>query len=236
MSNRNDRNNKDEQLYRANRTGQADAERRLRQAMTTWGDAVYRLALSQTRSRADAEDVYQDVFLRLHNSNTAFTSEEHLKAWLLRVTINRCHDLAKSAWKRRTVAFDPERDDVAEPAVAHDAEDAAVWQAVGQLPEQLRAAVHLHYADGYPTEDIARIMQCQPSTVRTWLFRARERIRQLMADEGEPAPSDSSNLRSAAFAQPQPPTAFGKEADHDRRSPEALPIDDEPRRGTCPST
>ena len=60
----------------------------LKQAMADWGDAVYRLALGQTRSRADAEDVYQDVFLRLLDSDTAFESPEHLKAWLLRVTVN----------------------------------------------------------------------------------------------------------------------------------------------------
>ena len=82
-------------------------------AMADWGDAVYRLALSQTRSKADAEDVYQDVFMRLYGDATEFTSSEHLKAWLLRVTINRCRDLAKSNWNRHTVAFDPVRDDIA---------------------------------------------------------------------------------------------------------------------------
>ena len=90
----------------------------LKQAMADWGDAVYRLALGQTRSRADAEDVYQDVFLRLLDSGTAFESPEHLKAWLLRVTVNRCRDLARSGWQRRTVALDPEWD--APDAAAHD--------------------------------------------------------------------------------------------------------------------
>ena len=104
-------------------------------AMADWGDAVYRLALSQTRSKADAEDVYQDVyqdvFMRLYGDATEFTSSEHLKAWLLRVTINRCRDLAKSNWNRHTVAFDPVRDDIAE--LVRDPRDADVWDAVGQL-------------------------------------------------------------------------------------------------------
>ena len=72
-------------------------------AMADWGDAVYRLALGQTRSKADAEDVYQDVFMRLYGDATEFTSSEHLKAWLLRVTINRCRDLAKSNWAHLAV-------------------------------------------------------------------------------------------------------------------------------------
>ncbi len=139
-------------------------------AMADWGDAVYRLALSQTRSKADAEDVYQDVFMRLYGDATEFTSSEHLKAWLLRVTINRCRDLAKSNWNRHTVAFDPVRDDIAE--LVRDPRDADVWDAVGQLPDNLRSSVHLHYVEGYTTDEIARMLHSQPATVRTWLSRA----------------------------------------------------------------
>ena len=167
----------------------------LKQAMADWGDAVYRLALGQTRSRADAEDVYQDVFLRLLDSGTAFESPEHLKAWLLRVTVNRCRDLARSGWKRRTVALDPE------------------WDAVGQLPEQQRTAVHLHYVEGYSTEEIASALDCRPATARTWLFRARARIRELLeADAAEDAPATLPNSGNASAAGgaptlPRPPNA-----------------------------
>lgn len=183
----------------------------LKQAMADWGDAVYRLALGQTRSRADAEDVYQDVFLRLLDSGTAFESPEHLKAWLLRVTVNRCRDLARSGWKRRTVALDPEWD--APDAAAHDDEDAAVWDAVGQLPEQQRTAVHLHYVEGYSTEEIASALDCRPATARTWLFRARARIRELLeADAAEDAPATLPNSGNASAAGgaptlPRPPNA-----------------------------
>lgn len=183
----------------------------LKQAMADWGDAVYRLALGQTRSRADTEDVYQDVFLRLLDSDTAFESPEHLKAWLLRVTVNRCRDLARSGWKRRTVALDPEWD--APDAAAHDDEDAAVWDAVGQLPEQQRTAVHLHYVEGYSTEEIASALDCRPATARTWLFRARARIRELLeADTAEDAPATLPNSGNASAAGgaptlPRPPNA-----------------------------
>lgn len=183
----------------------------LKQAMADWGDAVYRLALGQTRSRADAEDVYQDVFLRLLDSGTAFESPDHLKAWLLRVTVNRCRDLARSGWKRRTVALDPEWD--APDAAVRDDEDAAVWDAVGQLPEQQRTAVHLHYVEGYSTEEIASALDCRPATARTWLFRARARIRELLeADAAEDAPATLPNSGNASAAGgaptlPRPPNA-----------------------------
>ena len=68
----------------------------LQQAMDTCGDAVYRLALCRLNSRADAEDVYQEVFLRLLRGDTDFRDTEHLKAWLLRVTLSRCADLRRS--------------------------------------------------------------------------------------------------------------------------------------------
>ncbi|WP_417134569.1 RNA polymerase sigma factor [Rubneribacter badeniensis] len=165
-----------------------DRSEALARAMRDWGDAVYRLALGQTRSRADAEDVYQDVFLRLYNRTDPFSSGEHQKAWLLRVTVNRCHDLARSSWKRRTVELDPERDaplanadGAPDASGALDGEDAAVWEAVGELPENLRAAVHLHYVEGYSTDEIARILNSQPATVRTWLHRARTRMRELLS-------------------------------------------------------
>ncbi len=73
----------------------------LEDAMHRWGDTVLRLALSQLRDASDAEDVFQDVFVRLLKDRTAFNDDEHLKAWLLRVTINRCRDIGRSGWKRR---------------------------------------------------------------------------------------------------------------------------------------
>ncbi len=75
----------------------------LKRAMDAWGDTVYRVALAQTGSPSDADDVYQDVFMRLLEHTAAFESDEHLKAWLLRVTINRCHDIARLSWNRRTM-------------------------------------------------------------------------------------------------------------------------------------
>ena len=152
-------------------------------AMERCGDAVYRLALCRLGGRADAEDVYQEVFLRLLRDTTDFRDDEHLKAWLLRVTINRCRDLAKSNWNRHTVAFDPVRDDIAE--LVRDPRDADVWDAVGQLPDNLRSSVHLHYVEGYTTDEIARMLHSQPATVRTWLSRARARVKDLLTRESE---------------------------------------------------
>ena len=106
-------------------------------------------------------------------------SDEHLKAWLLRVTINRCHDIARLSWNRRTGGLEQEHIDIPAP----DAFRADIWEVVGALPPDLRTTVHLHYAEGYSTEEIARIAGCKPSTVRTRLHRARERLRTTLLDE-----------------------------------------------------
>ncbi len=154
----------------------------LKDAMERWGDSVYRVALAQTGSPSDADDVYQDVFLRLLENNTSFASDEHLKAWLIRVAINRCHDLERTAWRRRTEPLENERIGPETP----EAFQSDIWEVVGALPQDRRIAIHLHYVEGYSTEEIARIVQCKPSTVRTRLHRAREQIRkQLESDAAD---------------------------------------------------
>lgn len=101
-----------------------------------WSDTatpVYRLALCRLGSRADAEDVYQDVFLRLLRDTTAFCDGEHLKAWLLRVTLHCCIDLRRSAWWKRTAPLEA----AADAAAPLSEEKGALWQAVEALPTDL---------------------------------------------------------------------------------------------------
>ena len=111
----------------------------LEDAMPRWGDTVLRLALSQLRDASDAEDVFQDVFVRLLKDRTAFNDDEHLKAWLLRVTINRCRDIGRSGWKRRN---EPLAERHAALAIeAPDLLESDIWNAIGALPPDLRACL-----------------------------------------------------------------------------------------------
>ena len=145
----------------------------LSDAMERHGDAVYRLALCRLDSRADAEDVFQEVFLRLLRDTTDFRDAEHLKAWLLRVTVNCCNDLRRSAWFRRTAPLEAAPEAAAPMLDGHD----ELWQAVRALPDDLRTAVWLHYVEGYGTDEIAAMTGCRPATVRTRLHRARKRLK-----------------------------------------------------------
>ncbi|WP_232050932.1 RNA polymerase sigma factor [Arabiibacter massiliensis] len=157
----------------------------LEHAMAQWGPTVYRLALNQTRSPQDADDVAQDVFLRLHKDRTAFQDDEHLKAWLIRTTINRCNELRRSAWARRVVPTEDaglERAMTCTPPAARLMES-DVWDAVGRLPDGMRLIVHLHYFEGYPLDEVARMTRCNPATVRTRLHRARKRLKLDLEEE-----------------------------------------------------
>ena len=150
----------------------------LRTAMRDHGASVLRLALSQTGSRADAEDVYQDVFVALACCDTQFADGDHLHAWLLRATLNRCRDLARSWWKRHAQSFDELGIEVAQAEKdAAPWTDAQLWEAVRRLPERYRAVVHLRYVEQLPADAIAAACGISESAVRTRLSRAMRKLR-----------------------------------------------------------
>jgi len=150
-------------------------ENQLRNAMTTYGNTVYRLALCRLQNIADAEDVYQDVFLRLFSQTETDWEGEHLKAWLIRTTLNRCADLYRFRLRRPVLSLE-EIADVS--GVSEEAYE--LWEAVSQLPEKLRTPIHLHYGEGYSTGEIAAMMKIPAATIRTRLHRGREKLKTLL--------------------------------------------------------
>lgn len=166
--------------------GRADFEGIVR----THGSMVYRLALVQMRNRADAEDVFQDVFValvrRMTRGSRGFESAEHVRAWLLRATVDRGRDLARAARRQRTQSLDEFPAELAESffrcapdqerrIIEHE-EAQVLWRAVGELPPKLRAAVHLFYVEGLSCEETARALGVTVSTVTTRLARARKQL------------------------------------------------------------
>lgn len=145
-------------------------------AVKQYGAMVYRMAYAQLRSRQDADDVFQEVFLRYHRAAPSFESEEHRKAWLLRVTANCAKSLAASPWRKRHVAL--------EDIYTYDQpEESGLDAALAQLPSKYRAVIHLYYYEGYNTEETARILGLKPSTVRAQLTRARQTMARLLKED-----------------------------------------------------
>ncbi len=145
----------------------------LEEAMGRYQTMVFRLAYSYTRSRSDAQDICQEVFLRYFCRRPPFTSEEHRRAWLLRVTVNRCKNHLGSWWVRRTVPLD-DRIPMPEP------EYQELDEVLRQLPEKDRLVIHLFYYEECSTREIAKLMHCTEGAVRTRLTRARQRLGDLL--------------------------------------------------------
>ncbi len=130
-----------------------------------YSNMVYRLALAQMKNKQDAEDIFQDVFLRYISKPRIFESEDHRKAWLIRVTINRSRSLW-SAWFRKTEPLDDSL-----PAVTAAEDD--LFEYLSLLPQKYRGVIHLFYYEELSVKQISEIMGAKESTVRTWLTRAR---------------------------------------------------------------
>lgn len=147
-------------------------------------ETVYRLAYSLVKTRSDADDIYQEVFLRYVRKKPSFDSPEHEKAWFLRVTVNCCKNYWKSPWVRKRTALEA---DVLEKETSCEAgnEDRMLIETVKQLPEKYRVVIHLFYYEELSVGEIGKITRSKPATVRTRLTRARRLLKNLLEEKGE---------------------------------------------------
>ena len=146
-------------------------------AVQRYSDAVYRAAYHNCSCAADAEDVVQDVFEKLLNYDGRFESEEHRKHWLLRVAVNESKKLLRSPWRRRTGPLE----EAGEP-VFDTPQQSELYQHVMGLPPKYRAAVYLYYYEDCSVQEIAAAMGANPSTVQTWLMRARGKLKLILQE------------------------------------------------------
>ena len=151
----------------------------LEQAMADHGKSVFAAAYSLLKNREDAEDTVQDTFLRYYTCGKQFASDEHLRAWLLRVAVNRARDLLKAASRQRSVPLELEPGVEAFPSE----ESRELFRAVTALPEPYRVVIHLHYYEDYSVKEIARILRLPQATVKTRLFRGRELLKNALKEE-----------------------------------------------------
>ena len=166
-------------------------------AYETYRDMVFRIAYVQTKSKAQAEDIQQDVFLALVRYSDRIRDEKHLKAWLIRVTQNACKKHFRSLWIKLTVLYDDslykeQETDEDGAAVASavspgpgegDSEETEIVQeAVEQLSEPARAVIHLVYYEQMSVREIANALGISEANVKTRLSRARADLRQLLKE------------------------------------------------------
>jgi len=135
-----------------------------------YSNMIYRLALSMLKNKDDSEDVYQDVIIKFCKHYEDLKDEEHEKAWLIRVTINRCKSLLRLSWFKN-------RDELDENIPHLDKVKDDVYYAVSELPLKYRTVIYLFYYEEYKISEIAKILNEKESTIKSQLSRARAMLK-----------------------------------------------------------
>ena len=144
-----------------------------------YADRVFAAAFSVCRNQADADDVVQDTFIKYNAAGDVFRDEEHMKAWLLRVAINRAKDIRTSFWKRNRVSWE----EYMEGLAFEEPEDGRLFEAVMKLPDKYRTVIHLYYYEEYSVSDIAGILHSRDGTVKSRLSRGRSLLKAMLMEE-----------------------------------------------------
>lgn len=161
------------------------ANETLEATLDKYGGMILRLAYACLKSRDDAEDVLQDVMVKLLELHPKFESGEHEKAWLIRVTINLCRNRLRSPWRRLGALDDSVPADGSHGWDAALGERSAVLEAVMSLPEKYREVIHLFYYEDYSVAQIGRVLKKNESTVRSNLYRARKMLSERLKEGWE---------------------------------------------------
>lgn len=150
-----------------------------------YADVVYRVALSYAKTKEDAEDVLQNVFLKLLTKRVKFEDDEHIRKWLIRVAVNECNSLWSSFWRKNVEYIDR----MEEGITFQNADYSDLYDAIKVLPAKLRIVLHLFYYEGYRTREIADLLHIREATVRSRLTRARKLLKSQLGEyESEYSP------------------------------------------------
>lgn len=141
-----------------------------------YSNMVYRLAFARTGTKHDADDIFQEVFLRYVKAKPVFNDEEHRKAWLIRVTINCSNNFWSSLWKKNTQELTGDIPFTTEETIS-------LYTELQQLPPHYRDVIHLFYYENMSLKEISLALNRKGSTVRTQLTRARVMLKKLMEEE-----------------------------------------------------
>lgn len=154
-------------------------EQEVNNAIEQYSDMILRLCMVYLKNSADAEDIFQTVFLKYTLYGKPFESPEHEKAWLIRVTVNACKDLLKGFFHSRTISLE----DVREYSPEATQEQYAVMEAVWALPKQYRDVIYLHFYEGYTAPEIAGILKRNPNTVYTHLHKGKQLLKEALGGD-----------------------------------------------------
>lgn len=143
-------------------------------------NTVFRVAFNYIKSSADADDVTQNVFLKLLREEKDFASDEHVRSWLIRVALNECKNVVRTRWWRHE-----SYEDYAAALTFDNPAHSDLFYAVMELPKRYRVPIYLHYYEMYSTQEIAEILKLPKNTVCTQLKRGREMLKKTLTEVDE---------------------------------------------------
>ena len=142
-------------------------------------DNLFAIAFHICKNQADADDVVQDTFIQYHTTDRQFDSEQHIKAWLIRVAINKSKNLMTTFWRRHSENLD----DYIENLPFETKESENIFEQVMRLKEKYRIVIHLFYYEEYSIREISEILNVSESNVKVRLTRGRKMLKQLLKEE-----------------------------------------------------
>lgn len=142
-------------------------------------DNLFAAAFNVCKNAADADDVVQETFIQYHTRDDQFESEQHIKAWLIRVAINRAVNVTRSFWRRQSLPLE----DYRQTLTFETPEAGSLFDVVMGLPDKYRVAIHLFYYEDYSVREIAQILKITESNVKVRLNRGRKLLKKTLKEE-----------------------------------------------------
>ena len=143
-----------------------------------YADMILRISFLYLKQKQDAEDICQDVFLKLMLLDKGFESDDHEKAWIIRTTVNTCKDRIRKSSFRKTVPLD----EIKESCVS-EIPELNLLEKCMKLPEKYRISLFLHYYEGFKVNEIASMLGKRPNTVSAYLSRGKKKLKSLLDRE-----------------------------------------------------
>ncbi len=140
---------------------------------------LYAVAFNVCKNAEDAEDVVQDTFIQYHTSKKDFENEQHIRAWLIRVTINKAKNMNHTFWRQNKMSLE----DYMETLTFETPESEYLFETVMRLPKKYRIVIHLYYYEDYIIREIADILKISESNVKVRLSRGRMMLKESLKEE-----------------------------------------------------
>ena len=153
----------------------------VQQLIERYQNSLYAAAFNTCQNQMDAEDVVQETFVQYYTSRKEFESEQHIRAWLLRVVINKARNINRTFWKKNKCSLE----DYIETLTFPNSQSRDLFEEVMKLPDKYRIVIHLFYYEDYSVREIADILKLSESYVKVRLSRGRALLRDSLKEEWE---------------------------------------------------